>query len=333
MQCKKLIGQSKRKCTETDIAKSHLPKAKPMIRKFKEALFFGNYFMVILGILLSIETNLQLHLPLNNWTFYILIATCILVYYSYAYSTASENGATPNIRSQWYERNKLIIAILQNTRLLIIIGLAVFYASRLSFAAFELPAYYWIIAISTVIAAIGYYGLLPLHKGHFFNLRANGWIKALTIGYVWAAIVTFLPIMDLYFFHHKINVSLYALSWFFVKNWMFCATNAILFDIKDFDDDSNRNLKTMIVQLGLNKVIYLCVIPLIIIGILCLFGYCYYIQVPISHYIVNMIPYLLLILVSFRLTKHKYSIFYYLFIIDGVLIVKALCGIITALYL
>ena len=38
------------------------------------------------------------------------------------------------------------------------------------------------------------------------------------------------------------NVDYILLWWLFIKNFMFCTVNAIMFDIKDYAHDSNKQL-------------------------------------------------------------------------------------------
>ena len=56
--------------------------------------------------------------------------------------------------------------------------------------------------------------------------------------------------------------------WLFVKNWMFCTVNAILFDLKDYADDANREIKTFVVRVGLRKTIFTILVPLTLTGFL-----------------------------------------------------------------
>ena len=52
--------------------------------------------------------------------------------------------------------------------------------------------------------------------------------------------------------------------WLFVKNWMFCTVNAIMFDMKDYEDDANIELKTFAVRMGLRNTIYYILVPLLL---------------------------------------------------------------------
>jgi len=111
----------------------------------------------------------------------------------------------------------------------------------------------------------------------------------------------------------------------FIKNLIFITLLCVLFDIKDYVTDSNQELKTFVVKAGLRKTIFSFVIPLSLIGwgSFVLYGF-------LNHFhsvkiLLNTIPFLLLILIAYSLHKPK-SIFYYLILIDGLMLVKAICG-------
>jgi 4-hydroxybenzoate polyprenyltransferase len=112
---------------------------------------------------------------------------------------------------------------------------------------------------------------------------------------------------------------------------MFVSMLCIIFDIKDYEDDQRQNLKTIVVQTGLLKTIFLIVIPLSVLG---LGTFIYYALTHSFHpgkIILNTIPFLLLIGIAYSLKKYK-SILYYFIIIDGLLVVKAICGTIAITY-
>ena len=111
---------------------------------------------------------------------------------------------------------------------------------------------------------------------------------------------------------------------------MYISLLAILFDIKDYAADHNKQLKTFVVQMGLRKTIFYIIIPLTIAGFLSLIAFAYSLHFPLLRIIINSIPFILLILVAWSLQRRK-SILYYLVVIDGLMLVKALCGITASL--
>jgi 4-hydroxybenzoate polyprenyltransferase len=158
------------------------------------------------------------------------------------------------------------------------------------------------------------------------HIRHTGWLKPFLIGYVWAGIVTCLPLI----FDQPSQTSIFtALHGFlFIKNWLFVSVLAILFDIKDFAADNNLELKTFVVRFGLSKTIFLIVLPITIIGWAIIAIAATQLGIPLYRVLINAIPFVLLIIAALSLLQRK-PILYYLAVIDGLLLVKAICGIIA----
>ena len=80
------------------------------------------------------------------------------------------------------------------------------------------------------------------------------------------------------------------------------------------------------VRFGLRKTILFVLTPLCLVGIFftVLFGfYRHFTLVPL---LFNVIPFVLLLMVTYSMERKK-DIFFYLIVIDGLVFLKALCGI------
>ena len=285
-------------------------------------IFFANYFVGILAVALSVETVFQLELPLNSPVYYLLLFSATVMYYTYAYSGAAGSAASSNPRTEWYRHHQNFIKLSQKIFLLAFLASAAFIFLTYYKGIFALPLLYWLILSTLPIAAVLYYGLLPTS----FNLRNTGWLKAFVIGFVWAGCVNILPVTML-----RIEQGIHIaepgfMLWLFIKNWMFCTVNAIMFDIKDYEDDANRQLKTFVVRIGLKKTIFYVLIPLLLIGLISLLIFTHYKNFKLITIAFNLIPFLSLLFVAYSLQRPK-KILYYLIVIDGLLLVKAICGI------
>ena len=296
-----------------------------MAIKVIKFIFFGNYFIGLLAIALTLESTIQLHLPFNSYPYYILITLAPVVYYTYAYMGVNRRSKTTNPRSQWYIHHERLIKWSQIS-LSTICLLSLTYLLCHHFQAFlQLPLLYWLAVSVILLAALLYYGLLP---SYFFNLnlRNTGWLKPLIIGFVWACTANLLPLIALKI-EAGINPTANALwIWLFIKNWMFCTVNAIMFDLKDYAIDANKELKTFAVRIGLKQTIYKILIPILCIGILSLLIFTYIAHFQLLTIILNLIPFVLTLIVAFSLNKRK-NILFYLIVIDGLILIKALCGI------
>lgn len=299
-----------------------------MVAKLIRFIFFGNYFIGLLAIALTIESALQLGVPFNSTPYFILIFCAPVVYYTHAYMGATRFSRSSNPRVAWFIKHQQYLRwsqwVLSAVALLAFLYLFVANSS----AILALPWFYWAGVCFMLIVAFLYYGLLP---AYFFNLnlRNTGWLKPFIIGFIWACTANVLPLILL-----KIELGMaFPVSelwlWLFVKNWMFCTVNAIMFDIKDYEIDANKELKTFVVRFGIHKTIFFILIPLLAIGMLSMLAFTSYERFPFKQVLMNFIPFVLTLIVAFSLHLKK-PIMYYLIVIDGLILLKACCGIIGA---
>ncbi|HMG81520.1 MAG TPA: hypothetical protein VK559_00665 [Ferruginibacter sp.] len=295
--------------------------------KIVKFIFFGNYFVGILSIALSIETAFQLRLPFNSFVYYALLFCGTVMYYTYAYAEPLQSFSSENPRSIWYIQHYTFIRYRQWILLIVCAVLGNYMLVQDHENLLHMPLQYWLIIFVMLLSAILYYGLLP--RSFFkLNLRNTGWIKAFVIGFVWACSVSLLPIIVLQLEHGHYFTDAILVGALFIKNWMFCTVNAIMFDMKDYEDDSNHQLKTFVVRFGLRNTIFFVLIPLSLIGIGCLFAFARYRHFTFLPIFFNLIPFLLLLLVTYSMQRQK-KILYYLIVIDGLILIKAICGIIA----
>lgn len=293
------------------------------------AFFFSNYFYGVCAIALSIESTLQQQFPLNSLQFYAFCFTTTVLYYTKAY-IMEKPSVRPNPRSQWYWENRKAVWLSQ----VMLTIVAALYLGAVAVQHYQfiirLPLASWILFLIFPVIALLYYGV---EQGQFarYRLRNIGWLKPFVIGFVWAGLVTIYPIM-FYNIENETNYIPNLIGLFlFIKNFMFVTVLCIMFDIKDYAADHNRQLKTFVVKAGLRKTIFLILIPLCIAGLGSFLYYAVTRNFSNEKILLNVIPFLLLILVAYSLHRRK-SILYYLIVIDGLMLVKALCGSIAMLY-
>jgi hypothetical protein len=115
-------------------------------------------------------------------------------------------------------------------------------------------------------------------------------------------------------------------------NWMFITVLCILFDIKDYAADHNRQLKTFVVRVGLRRVIYGIVWPLVVTGMVALFAFMLLRTFSLAGMVMNVLPMIALLMVAQSMQQRR-PIEYFLVAIDGLMIVKALFGMLSYLML
>jgi hypothetical protein len=291
------------------------------------SIFFGNYFYGICTVALSIEATLQQSYPLSPLLYYVFVFAATVLYYTHAYiAEPAFLDASTNPRTQWYAHNRnfvqasqiffTLVCIISGAWLLIPNWQHILHMGWMS----------WTLVLAFPLTAILYYGSAAPGSATN-NLRNQGWIKPFVIGFVWSGPVTLYPIL----FHHIMAGTEYEPgligTLLFVKNFMFITMLCIMFDIKDYVADHNHHLKTFVVRYGLRKTIFYILIPLSLVGLGTFILYAVLRHFPVMRILVNTIPFILLIIVAYSMHRRK-SILYYLAIIDGLMLVKAICGII-----
>jgi 4-hydroxybenzoate polyprenyltransferase len=296
-----------------------------LLQKGINTIFFGNLFIGFCAVALCIETNLQRGLALNHFQFYSIVFCATVFYYTYLFSSNLPNKIV-NSRMSWYKSNFKKISYAQwIVLILIVLNIAYFlwnYHSNISRIPIQ---YFWVIMIFTTVGFA--YNFRIFSFLGIPNLRTFGWLKPIVIGFVWSGIVSVFPVI---FAHIEDPTNLIAvkspfdLLW--LKNLMFVSTICIMFDLKDYEEDKEQQLQTFAVKFGVEQTIKWIIIPLAIFGILSFLKFTLQHQFPIIRILVNTIPYIFLLITAFSLRKQR-SIIYYLFLIDGLMLIKAICGI------
>ena len=295
------------------------------MKAIKEYFFYGNWFYGVCAVALSIEASVQQFVPLNSVLYYSAIFIATVVYYTKAYLQVSAVEVSDNARTHWYIQHKKLTIITQWLMAVLLVVISFISGAKLGTAVLFLNPVEWLVLLSFPIAALGYYGL-----GYCFNLRNNGWTKPFVIGLVWAGVVTVYPVLYHAMESHTVFVFSYRCFILFLKNWMFIAMLCILFDIKDYAVDAKQSLETFVVQKGLRKTIFRIVMPLTVVGFFVFIIYAYNSHFPAVRILINTIPFVALIIVAYTLITRK-SLLYYLSVVDGLMLLKAICGTVAIL--
>ncbi len=290
------------------------------MKNFIKNIFFENYFYGICALFLTIETTLQLNIYFLHPIYYLILFLSTVFYYTKAY-THLNDASSNNPRTNWYYINSAKIKKTQSVYIVLIPFFLLLYLIFLRDKAISIAS---ILILIFPLAALLYYGLSSKGISNY-NLRALGWLKPIIIGFTWAGVVTAFPLI-LYWVENKIAPNfdiMYLLL--FLKNMMYVIILAILFDIKDYASDYNKEIKTFVVKYGLRYTIFYILLPLSIIGFGSFIGVAILNSFSISRIIFNTIPFVALLFVIYSMKKRR-SILYYLIIIDGLLLLKAVCG-------
>lgn len=291
-------------------------------------IFFGNLFYGLCAIALSIEALLQQQLHLVDVYFFVASFAVTVFYYTLSYSAESLQ-LIDNPRTVWYGGNLLLVSFIKWISFSIVIGFCIFLSYRYWNDVLRWTLNTWLVVLIFPAVALMYYGVTYRVKS--YSLRSIGWMKPFVIGFVWAGLVTIYP--AIYYF--LVNDQLWQFTWvglfLYVKNFMFITVLAIMFDIKDYATDSNLKLKTYVVDKGLRTTIFKILIPLSVAGLGSFLAYGFYRHFSFMRIFLNTIPFFMMLAVAYYLHRRQ-SIFYYLVLIDGLILVKALCGTLAVTY-
>ena len=298
---------------------------KKVISRFIVNIFFSNFFLILLSIALNIETNIKIGLPFNSIAYYAFISTITVLFYLYAYRIPKSLKSSSNPRTQFYITHRKSVRIY--TAILAVIALISGIILAINcLPNYEILTWKWLtVLFFTTILSFGYY---DFKLG--ISLRKTMLLKPFLIGWTWAITTVFLPVLFLMLkneTHYVIDAKFYFL---FSQTFMYCVVNAILFDLKDYEDDSNRNLKTFVVKYGYHFTLNRIILPLIFLGFLSfvIFGIWY--GLPLHRILFMLIPIVCLAIFAFKLNRPK-AILYYLIAIDGMILLKAICGILSVI--
>ena len=259
--------------------------------------------------------------------FVVLAAAATVYYYNHSYLLES-NDSAPNQRNIWVREHAGQIKKIQYLLLAFIIGGGSYQLYTLVPGIQLLEPYDILYCCLISLGAFLYY--FDTKKYPWLNLRSYGILKPLVIGSIWAGVGVYAP-----FLYLKLSDQAYKgmahMPILFISNALYISIIAVLFDIKDFESDANKQMKTLVVRMGLTKTINWIVIPIVALILLATLRYSYLHQFTGYQILLNTIPLILLISVSYQMHQRK-SILYYLAIIDGLIVVKAACDITATLF-
>ena len=296
--------------------------------KIIRAFFYGNIYLGICAVALCIETNLINHISLNIFPFYLLIFFCTVIYYTMIY-VRSVRTKSFDQRTLWYAGNLAIIKPALKFAIVLTVLFLVFLLGTNLHHIFSLSPLQLLLVGAFPIAAAWYTFTPTVFK--LVKIRQIGWMKPFIVGLTWAGWVTIYPVI---IWQVQRNQSFDALRLPFVllclQNFLFFSINAIIFDIKDYRTDFHHHLKTYPVIFGVRNTIRYMVLPLILINLLVFFLFQRQQNFSFLQTFIQLIPYLFLVFIIVTYRQGR-SVLYYLAAVDGLVFLKALCGITSIL--
>lgn len=300
------------------------------MNKFIRVFFYSNIFLGICAVALCIETNLVFNIALNTVPFYLFVFFCTCIYYTMIY-VRSVGAKNYNERTLWYRKNFIAIKNILKISIVITIVLAVFLLAKNINVFLSLSPLQVILSVTFPLIA-AWYTFSPV----FINIkkiRHTGWIKPFIVGLTWAGMVTFYPILTAMVQMDKTGkTALLSYILLLLQNFLFFSVNAIIFDIRDYRTDSFNRLKTYPVILGIRNTFRFIIFPVLVLNFVVFFLFQLHQHFSPWQTFIQLIPHLLLIYIILSHRQQR-SVLYYLAAVDGLVFVKAFCGITSILFI
>lgn len=291
------------------------------LKRYVEKIFFSNVFLGFIVVALCIDNNLEQGFLINSVWFYAFVFSITILFYLHAYRNSDQNKFIANPRMQFYFDYRQSVGLFYRFLLLSSIVSGVVLALNSVENLAHLPFWVYVMLGISVLLSFAYYDT-PLQ----FSFRRLMWFKPILIAWTWTMVTSILPLVFLTLEQNqswRLDARFVFIS---TQIFMFCLVNALLFDVKDYEDDANHQLKTFVVQYGEKIMVYRVIIPLLFLGAMSLIVFGVWYDLPLHRVIFMLMPIVIFALLSLRLNANK-SILYFLVVIDGMLLLKALLGI------
>lgn len=293
-----------------------------------KAFFYGNIYLGFCAVALCIETNLLHHISLNIFPFYVLIFLCTVIYYTMIYvrSVRTKNYTD---RTIWYRNNITTIkrALILSIAITVAFLAFIIFKNTSTFGLLS-PGRLLLIAAFPLIAA--WYTFVP----RFFKLakiRQVGWVKPFIVGLTWTGWVTIYPVV-IWQVQQKPPLlwepsPLLSLC---LQNFLFFSLNAIIFDLKDYRVDARHQLRTLPVLFGVRNTLQFIIAPMVFLNLAIFYLFQKQQNFAFPQTLLQLIPYMLMIVIIATYREGR-RVLYYLAAVDGLVFLKAFCGITSVL--
>ncbi|MFN5691813.1 MAG: hypothetical protein ACK46Z_04880 [Bacteroidota bacterium] len=295
---------------------------------FTRLVFYSNFFYIICLLALLSQTCIVLELPPAPTWLYLCLCCSTLLFYNHAYLSDKNTGDGSDERIRWYQENKIMISSGQILLTLVFLTGSWLLKDALLSRIQQRPLLaYWPLWLFPLLALLYFGGIQPGKSP--LNLRQFGWLKPIIIALVWSGTTLLLPAwwhaQTLHIFYPNPPTLI-----LFAQQTIFLFAISILFDIKDFESDHNQQLKTWAIRIGPEQLLKKLILPIAILGCLLELLPGYWTVYPPMAGVLNCIPWVLLIFACQSLHR-KTAVLHYLWMIDGLIPVKASIGIIAHL--
>jgi 4-hydroxybenzoate polyprenyltransferase len=211
---------------------------------FIRFIVYSNLFIGACATALAAETFYLLQLPASlNWYLLLLFCCTVFVYSLHYYVKAKKMKR--DSRLDWCRRHPILLLLtIAGSAILIAGGVVVHFDSIfLLNGRLNLQNLIWFIIIPLVALAYSH----PLFPGHSKSLRQVGWLKMVSLSFIWSFTTTLLPVWML---ATTDTPPFYPMLVLFIHRFFFIASLSVLFNINDYEEDKADAVHTIAVAWG-----------------------------------------------------------------------------------
>lgn len=200
------------------------------MKRFVYFLLFSSLYIAAASVVLCIQTNIILDIPLNHIGFYVFVFGSTLVQYNLHY-LSKPASSTGSIRVVWSGRNRRIhFLMLAIGTGMILYGLFFFHLEQ-----------FIVLAVLGAITFLYSFPYLPIGGGK--RLKDFGIIKILVLTLVWTIVTVWLPVSSKEYF----TLPFWLV---FVRRFVFVFVLCLIFDVRDMKWDGAEGIQTIPVLIG-----------------------------------------------------------------------------------
>jgi len=269
-------------------------------------IFYGNIFIAICAVCMTLETYLILDIPIvYRSTFPLLPIVFCSTFFIYNIDLIAKHGGFEDKivsgRLEWRIKHRSVINIVNIFVGLFIMAIS-FYSSYEAFLFF----------LHLAIISLAYYFSFEIGTAKIISLRKIPFLKAFVITYVWAGSSVLLPAL-----RNGMSLGSNEVLQLFVERYLFLFALAIIFDIRDLSFDV-QHIRTIPGRFGSNKTKMLSLILLLIACLLvCIHYQDFYLM---TAFILSFVIAAVLIYIA----KPDSGEYYFLFLVDGAMALQFL---------
>lgn len=274
---------------------------------FIKLLINSNIYISLAAVALTVSTQIQIGIKpqWHPYLFLIFFATLFEYNLHRLITILTHSEAINSEKHSWVKKNSTWFYLLVT-------------CSVIGFVIAVLEAKITVLLALAPIAGLTLFYSTPITKtaNGIFRLRQIPYLKIFLISFVWSALTILLPVI-----HSENRIDDWRIVTMIIERFLFVLAITIPFDIRDMEDDSLTNLKTIPLKIGVANSSKLSIVLITL-----------FLIVTIVHYTFTSQSFLIIAyLISFLTTlyflsskKIKNSRFYYYGILDGTMLLQGI---------